>query len=131
MLTLLWLLILLGVGIALAYRRTHLLPATLVLGVGVLAYTLVADGWFWKLVLWALVAVLVFLNAETLRRDNLTRRIIGVYPAAALPEIALRNGARLVIVNAQETPFDTYADAVSHATLGEFLPALAARVGVG
>ena len=31
---------------------------------------------------------------------------LGVYPAAALPEIALRAGARLVIVNAEETPFD-------------------------
>ena len=35
-----------------------------------------------------------------------------VYPAAALPEIALRNGARLVILNAEETPFDPVADAV-------------------
>src|SRR5262245_5793554 len=31
---------------------------------------------------------------------------LGVYPAAGLPEIALRRGARLVIVNAEETPFD-------------------------
>jgi NAD-dependent deacetylase len=53
---------------------------------------------------------------------------LGVYPAAALPEIALSNGARLVIVNAQETPFDRYADAVSHANLGDLLPALVARV---
>src|SRR5690606_4269057 len=27
-----------------------------------------------------------------------------VYPAAALPEIVLRNGARLVILNGEETP---------------------------
>ena len=31
-----------------------------------------------------------------------------VYPAAGLPEIALRNGARLVILNAEETPFDAW-----------------------
>ena len=31
---------------------------------------------------------------------------LGVYPAAALPEIALHNGARLVILNAEPTPFD-------------------------
>ena len=37
---------------------------------------------------------------------------LGVYPAAALPEIAVRNGARLIIVNAEETPFDQVADAV-------------------
>jgi NAD-dependent deacetylase len=53
---------------------------------------------------------------------------LGVYPAAALPEVALSHGARLVIVNGEETPFDRYADAVSHATLGELLPALVARV---
>ncbi|MEP6623869.1 MAG: Sir2 family NAD-dependent protein deacetylase [Acidimicrobiia bacterium] len=53
---------------------------------------------------------------------------LGVYPAAALPEIALRAGARLVIFNGQETPFDSYADAVSHAPLGELLPALVARL---
>jgi NAD-dependent deacetylase len=53
---------------------------------------------------------------------------LGVYPAAALPEIAVRAGARLVIVNAQETPFDPAADAVLRDQLGTVLPALAARV---
>jgi len=48
-----------------------------------------------------------------------------VYPAAALPEVALRTGARLVIFNAEETPFDPYADATSREQLGEVLPALA------
>ena len=52
---------------------------------------------------------------------------LGVYPAAALPEIALRAGARLVIVNAEETPFDPVADAVLRDQLGDVLPALAAR----
>jgi len=49
---------------------------------------------------------------------------LGVYPAAALPEIALRAGARLVIVNAEETPFDPVADVVVRDRLGEVLPAL-------
>ena len=53
---------------------------------------------------------------------------LAVYPAAALPEIALRNGARLVILNAEETPFDPLADAVVRDRLGEALPALVARV---
>jgi NAD-dependent deacetylase len=53
---------------------------------------------------------------------------LGVYPAAALPEIALRAGARLVIVNAEETPFDPIADAVLRDQLGTVLPALAALV---
>jgi NAD-dependent deacetylase len=35
-----------------------------------------------------------------------------VYPAAGFPEIAKRNGARLVILNRQETPLDGMADLV-------------------
>ena len=53
---------------------------------------------------------------------------LGVYPAAALPEIALRAGARLVIVNEQETPFDGVADVVLRDRLETVLPALAAAV---
>ena len=53
---------------------------------------------------------------------------LGVYPAAALPEIAVRSGARLVIINGEETPFDGHAAAVSRTPLGEILPALVARV---
>ena len=53
---------------------------------------------------------------------------LGVYPAAALPEIALRAGARLVIFNAEETPFDGLADAVLREQLGVVLPELAALV---
>lgn len=53
---------------------------------------------------------------------------LGVYPAAGLPEIAVRAGARLVIVNGEPTPFDPVADAVSHAQLGDLLPALVARI---
>lgn len=51
-----------------------------------------------------------------------------VYPAAALPEFALNAGARLVVMNAQETPFDRFSAAVAHDPLGEVLPALMERV---
>ena len=51
-----------------------------------------------------------------------------MYPAAGLPEIALRNGARLVVMNAEETPFDPVASAVVREQLGTVLPALAERV---
>jgi NAD-dependent deacetylase len=47
-----------------------------------------------------------------------------VYPAAALPEFALNAGARLVVMNAQETPFDRIAAAVFDAQLGTVLPDL-------
>lgn len=53
---------------------------------------------------------------------------LGVYPAAALPEIALRNGARLVIANAEETPYDDLAHAVIREQLGRVLPRLAGLV---
>ena len=53
---------------------------------------------------------------------------LAVYPAAGLPEIAIRNGARLVILNAEETPFDPVADVVVREQLGHVLPAVVALV---
>ena len=53
---------------------------------------------------------------------------LAVYPAAALPDIALRNGARLVIINAEETPYDAAADAVLRDAIGTVLPGIVARV---
>ena len=53
---------------------------------------------------------------------------LGVYPVAALPEIALRGGARLVILNAEETPYDSLAAAVLRGRIGEVLPQIVARV---
>jgi NAD-dependent deacetylase len=47
-----------------------------------------------------------------------------VYPVAALPQYALRNGARLVIINADETPYDPYADAIVRGRIGQVLPAI-------
>jgi NAD-dependent deacetylase len=53
---------------------------------------------------------------------------LGVYPAAALPEVALRRGATLAVLNGEETPFDGLADFVIRDRLGEVLPDLVARV---
>ncbi|HQT79135.1 MAG: NAD-dependent deacetylase [Rhodospirillales bacterium 20-64-7] len=44
-----------------------------------------------------------------------------VYPAAAFPELAKRNGARLVILNLQPTGLDDVADLVLHRPIGETL----------
>jgi NAD-dependent deacetylase len=44
-----------------------------------------------------------------------------VYPAAGFPEIAKRNGARLVILNRQETPLDGMADLVIRDGIAEVL----------
>lgn len=51
-----------------------------------------------------------------------------VHPAAALPEVARESGAKLVIVNRDETPCDAIADLVLHAPLGETLQAIDAAV---
>jgi NAD-dependent deacetylase len=50
-----------------------------------------------------------------------------VYPAAGFPELAKRNGARLVILNRDPTPLDRIADLVLHSEIG---PTLAAAVGL-
>jgi NAD-dependent deacetylase len=45
-----------------------------------------------------------------------------VYPVASLVPMAKSAGARVVIVNAEPTPFDQIADAVMHAPIGDVLP---------
>jgi len=49
-----------------------------------------------------------------------------VYPIAGAVPIAKRAGARLVIVNAEPTPFDGIADAVFNEPIGAVLPRLCA-----
>jgi NAD-dependent deacetylase len=49
-----------------------------------------------------------------------------VQPAASLCGYAQRAGARLVIVNAEETPLDDRADAVLRGSIGEVLPRIVA-----
>jgi NAD-dependent deacetylase len=45
-----------------------------------------------------------------------------VYPVAGAVDVARDAGARIVIVNAQPTPFDDIADAVFHESISETLP---------
>jgi NAD-dependent deacetylase len=55
---------------------------------------------------------------------------LAVYPAAELPLVALRNGARLAIVNDEPTPYDDLADLVVRGRAGEVLgPAVDAVLG--
>lgn len=49
-----------------------------------------------------------------------------VAPVGDLPQIAVQTGARLIIVNFDETYADRYADVVIHAEVAEVLPQLAA-----
>ncbi len=47
-----------------------------------------------------------------------------VYPIAGAVELATRAGARVVILNAQDTPFDSAADALFREPIGAVLPRL-------
>ena len=47
-----------------------------------------------------------------------------VEPAASIPRIAKRAGARLIIVNREPTPLDVIAAVVMHGEIGAILPAL-------
>jgi NAD-dependent deacetylase len=51
-----------------------------------------------------------------------------VYPAAGLPIAARQNGARLVIINREETPLDDIADLVVPAEIGPFMTEVAAEL---
>ncbi|TMG59731.1 MAG: NAD-dependent deacylase [Chloroflexi bacterium] len=52
-----------------------------------------------------------------------------VYPAAEIPLIAVRSGARMIVVNAEPTPFDGLAEIVIHGRSGEVLPEIAQLIG--
>ena len=62
-------------------------------------------------------------EAETLAADLFI--VLGsslvVYPAAGFPELAKHNGAKLVIVNREETGLDRHADLVLHEPIGDTL----------
>ncbi|MGY1916496.1 SIR2 family NAD-dependent protein deacylase [Blastococcus sp. SYSU DS0973] len=49
-----------------------------------------------------------------------------VHPAAGLVDVAVANGARVVVVNAQPTPYDDVADLVVREPIGSALPKLVA-----
>lgn len=49
-----------------------------------------------------------------------------VYPAAGLVDLAVEHGARLIIVNAEPTPYDGLAAEVIHEPIGTALPRLLA-----
>ena len=52
-----------------------------------------------------------------------------VYPAAGLVPLSKEAGARLIIVNAQPTPFDGMADSVVDGSISDVLPSLVATSG--
>ncbi|MFG2818791.1 NAD-dependent deacetylase [Kitasatospora sp. NPDC048365] len=54
-----------------------------------------------------------------------------VNPAAALPQIALEHGARLIVVNGEPTPYDADAVEVIRGPISTALPALVGRIIAG
>ncbi len=72
----------------------------------------------------------VLRRAQEAARDCAQFYAIGtsltVQPAAGLARLAARHGARLVIVNAEPTPYDELADLVIREPIGHSLPALLA-----
>ena len=78
--TLIWLVLLVGTLLTLAYRRTDLRTATVVLGALLVAYLLFGSGGFlWNVLLIALFLAVALANVEQIRRDNVTRRLFGLY----------------------------------------------------
>jgi len=65
-------------------------------------------------------------RAEALMRQADLVLVVGstlvVYPAAGLPEIGVRAGSKLAIVNMTPTPLDDLAAVVAHGKAGEILP---------
>ena len=52
-----------------------------------------------------------------------------VYPVAGLPELALRAGVPLVVLTAEETPYDRAAAVVNRERLEVVLPEIVAALG--
>ena len=53
-----------------------------------------------------------------------------VYPAASLPGVALDNGAKLIIINREPTPYDQVATLSLQGSAGEILTAVAGELGL-
>jgi acyl-CoA dehydrogenase len=86
--TFFWLLVLIGVPIALAYRRVPLTPSTLILGVLLVVYSFFGGGpLWWKLLLWIGLVPIVALNLVDIRRDLVTKPLFETF-RRMLPRIS-------------------------------------------
>jgi NAD-dependent deacetylase len=72
-------------------------------------------------------------EAFALAREADVMLVVGssllVHPAADIPVAAVSSGARLIVVNAEPTPLDRFAEVVIHGRSGEVLPELVSLVG--
>ncbi len=78
--SLFWLLLFVGGGLFLAYRRVDLRTSTIATGAALLAYTFFGGwSWWWLLILWAAFGLMVVPNMIELRREKLTKPLLAVY----------------------------------------------------
>jgi acyl-CoA dehydrogenase len=78
--SLLWIVLFVGGGIALAYNRIDLRTSTIATGITLLAYTIFGSGgFFWLLILWLLFGVMVLPNLVDFRREKITQPLLEVY----------------------------------------------------
>ena len=72
-------------------------------------------------------------EAYTLAQDADVMLVVGtslvVYPAAEVPLVAVRAGARMIVINAEPTPFDALAEVVIHGRSGAVLPEIVSLIG--
>ena len=80
MTTLLWLLVLLGGALYLAYRQASLRTATIALGVGLVGYTALGDASLpWLVALWLGFGLVALLNLDAFRLRWVTRPFLRTY----------------------------------------------------
>lgn len=79
-----------------------------------------------------LLPIAAYERAEAACRECDVLLVVGssleVYPVAGLPDLAVRTGARLVIVNRDPTPCDPLAEVVVRGNAGTVLPAIVEAV---
>jgi NAD-dependent deacetylase len=72
-------------------------------------------------------------RAFALAREADVMLVVGsslvVYPAAEVPLVAMRSGARLIVINAEPTPLDELAAVVVRGKSGEVLPEIVELIG--
>ena len=78
-----WLLLLVGGGIYLAYQRIDLRTSTIAASAATFAYTIYTLGgngyWLWMLLLWVVVGALIVPNLVELRREKITKPLLAIY----------------------------------------------------
>jgi acyl-CoA dehydrogenase len=78
-----WLLLFLGGGVYLAYRRIDLRTSTTAVAVAVFAYsiyTFAGNGfWLWMLLLWVVLGILIVPNLVEIRREKITKPLLKIY----------------------------------------------------